>query len=72
MSSITLIASCTNSPAPITQDIVDTGPTYNTETPISFNEYKSWRETNDPAGTAYAEFKEWEIAYRSWKAQQEN
>jgi PBP1b-binding outer membrane lipoprotein LpoB len=40
---------------------------YDTKKPISYAEYKKWRQANDPASEAYAEYKQWEINQRKWK-----
>lgn len=46
-------------------------PTYNTEKPTSFAEYREWRKNNDPASEAYADYREWLINYRKWQRQQQ-
>ncbi len=69
------MTACSSKPTQVTdtsENNPSSGPVYDTEKPISFAEYKEWRKTNDPAGSAYAAFKEWEIAYKRWKAEQEN
>ncbi len=38
--------------------------------PATYSDYKQWRKTNDPGGQVYAEFKEWEAAYKQWQKQQ--
>ncbi|MGH1487721.1 MAG: hypothetical protein ACRBCI_16035 [Cellvibrionaceae bacterium] len=38
--------------------------------PASFADYKKWRENNDPGGQTYAEFKQWEAAYKEWQKKQ--
>ncbi len=38
--------------------------------PATYSAYKQWRKTNDPGGQVYAEFKEWEAAYKQWQKQQ--
>ncbi|ODS22559.1 hypothetical protein AB835_13500 [Candidatus Endobugula sertula] len=43
---------------------------YDTRKPTTFEEYKRWRQENDPAAEKYAEYKQWEISYRRWKKQQ--
>jgi uncharacterized protein YceK len=44
---------------------------YDTKKPISYAEYKKWRQANDPASEAYAEYKQWEINQRQWKLENE-
>ena len=39
--------------------------------PVSYADYKRWREANDPAGELYANFKEWQAAYKKWQQQQQ-
>jgi len=34
--------------------------------PATFSEYRQWRKSNDPSGQTYAEYKEWEAAYKQW------
>lgn len=34
--------------------------------PATFGEYRQWRKSNDPGGQTYAEYKEWEAAYKQW------
>ncbi len=34
--------------------------------PATFDEYRQWREQNDPSGQTYAEYKAWEAAYKQW------
>lgn len=42
-------------------------PAFDSKKPISYAEYKKWREQNDPDSNAYAEYKQWEINQRKWK-----
>lgn len=39
--------------------------------PANFDEYRQWRQANDPSGQTYAEYKQWEAAYRQWSKQQQ-
>ena len=50
-----------NNPTSVTVDI---------SKPATFADYKKWREDNDPKGQSYAEFKQWEAAYKEWKRKQ--
>lgn len=38
--------------------------------PATFGEYRQWRKSNDPGGQTYAEYKEWEAAYKQWLKEQ--
>ena len=38
---------------------------------VTYNEYRRWREKNDPDGQTYAKYKAWEAAYNRWKKEQE-
>ena len=38
----------------------------NGDKPATFDDYKVWRKANDPSGQTYAEYKEWEAAYKQW------
>ena len=64
-----LLSACGNSPQK--QAKADNAPSYDTENPTTYAEYKKWRAKNDLAAERYAEYKEWEINFRRWKAQQE-
>jgi len=64
VSTIALISSCSNTKQTISRS-------YNTEDPTTYEEYKQWRQDNDPAAEKYAEYKEWQTAYKYWKAQEE-
>lgn len=41
-----------------------------TSRPTTFEEYRQWRKANDPNGQTYAEYKQWEAAYKQWLEQQ--
>lgn len=43
-----------------------------TSQPASFEVYKEWRQKNDPDGELYAEYIEWEAAYKQWLKKQPN
>lgn len=74
-----LLSACSSKPAKNADATTKTeaktaesqAPQYDTEKPTNFSEYKEWRKKNDPASEAYAEYKEWEINFRRWKALQE-
>jgi hypothetical protein len=36
------------------------------EAPASFEDYKKWRKENAPNEEVYAEYKQWEAAYKQW------
>lgn len=66
-----LLFACSSKSTKKAETVGADAPQYDTEKPTNFAEYKAWRAKNDPASEAYAEYKEWEIKYRRWKALQE-
>lgn len=75
--SLFIIAGCSSKPTTAntskdaSNDTKSAQVTYNKDKPISYAEYKKWREANDLGAKSYAEYKKWEINQRKWKLKNE-
>ena len=65
---ICLLSACST---PSATQVVDEAPEENIEKPLTYEEYKIWRDKNAPEARDYARFKEWEAEYRRFQARQQ-
>ena len=38
--------------------------------PATYEQYRQWRQNNDPDSQTYADYKAWEAAYKRWQKEQ--